>query len=132
MPKYKISTAARAKLFYDFCDMRLKGQSDVTYRAYDLLRPHNPHVLERPFEWMVKHCGLFWPMGGKREVTVMLQRHFENRGHGIVSLPMIEKLIREYYIYSKIRYESMKWATRDPDEALMLHKQHEYSTILEG
>lgn len=123
MPKLR-PTQMRAKKFYDFCDMRLRGRSDTTYRMYDLLRQHNKVLATRPFMWKVRYAGLYWPLGGEYEVLSTLQRHFENRGHGLVSTPVIKKLINEHYIYRKIIDENMNWCLRDPDEATMLYEQH--------
>lgn len=123
----KTSSAISAKRFYDFCRMRLRGESDTTYRNYDLLRDKLGR-LDRPFKWMVRHAGLFWPMGEEYEVLTTLQRQFEDMGFGVISTPGVKKLVKEFYVYSKIRWENMNWHLRDPDEALMLLHQHQAVT----
>lgn len=123
--RLKITQAARSRRFYDFASMRLQGKSDTTYRQYDLLREYKYDLLDRPLEWMVKYAGLYWPVGGEYEVLTDLQRHFEEMGFGTVSTPGIKKLIKEFYIYAKIRYENMRWCMRDPDESLMLYRTHQ-------
>lgn len=127
--KREASTGVRARRFYNFAYMRLRGLNDITYRAYDLLRPHNPWVTGRPFKWMVKYAGLFWPVGNKVEVLTYLQRHFADAGFNDIPLERCEQLVREFYVYDKIKYENMLWTYRDPEETLMLMQEHKENVL---
>jgi hypothetical protein len=120
---------SKARKFYDFATMRLSGKSDICYRAYDLLRPpergYKAHMLEHSFERMAKHAGLEWAIGRDIEVLETIQAHFRSMGFGKIYIPGCRKLVREYYIYSRLQYGGMQgWTMRDPDESAMIYEAH--------
>lgn len=112
-----------AARFQDFAVMRLKGDSDVTYRAYDLLTNERKGM---PTPHYMRYAGFHIPKGGMHEVLAMLQARFKGWGYGVRELGWIEVLLHEFWVYDRIKVGNKKrWPYRDPDEARKLMDEHE-------
>lgn len=121
----------RGRRFDEFCQMRLKGLSDVEYRGYDLLHRRSQYRMNWTIQAIVRYAGLEYPKEGMTDYEVMskLQRRFTEWGYGIVTHDAIERILREFYIYHRIKYKGWTWTVRDPDESRSLFYEHEKSLL---
>lgn len=115
--------SVRAARFEGFVKMRLAGDTDLIYRAYDLLTPDRTGMKIKHY---IRMAGLELPKDGEHEVLTTLQARYKSWGYGIIELKQIEKLLHEFWVYHNIRYNRKKnWPYRDPDEARALYDEAE-------
>lgn len=113
----------RTQRFEKFARMRLRGLSDVEYRAFDLLS----NRLSRRVLLLtcIKYAGLNYRKGQTNEALSELQRWFLKWGFGVVTFKQIEIILREFYVYHRVKYRGYSWPYRQPDETARLLREHE-------
>lgn len=111
--------------FETFIRMILKGQSDITYRAYNI-----EEMAEADNRiWCYKYAGLIPPgwdsqLSDCNMAALKIQRDLVTEGYGVVPFERVDQLVTCFWPYNRIKGHHRKGPKRHPEEVQRLYMQH--------